>query len=111
MRKCFLETTRRLIKLLRGDGERRHEAYGVRFNGFEQHAGRIRMRQHTAREGPVELHRRQEALAAHRSHLGLTVVSGTFYCDGMPQEMARRNLHRCVREMMPALAPAEARAP
>ena len=36
-----------------------------------------------------------------RDALGLTVVSGTFYCGGMPQEMARRNIHRCATEVMP----------
>ncbi len=45
-----------------------------------------------------------------RDALGLTVVSGTFYCGDMPQEMARRNSRRSATEVMPAVAPAEALA-
>ncbi|HSF32726.1 MAG TPA: LLM class flavin-dependent oxidoreductase [Candidatus Tectomicrobia bacterium] len=46
-----------------------------------------------------------------RDALGLTVVSGTFYFGGMPQEMALRNIRRFAREVMPAFAEAEAVAP
>jgi natural product biosynthesis luciferase-like monooxygenase protein len=37
-----------------------------------------------------------------RDTLGLTVVSGTFYFGGMPQEMALRNIGRFAEEVMPA---------
>ena len=37
-----------------------------------------------------------------RDALGLTVVSGTFYFGGMPQEMALRNIRRFAEEVMPA---------
>ena len=43
--------------------------------------------------------------------LGLTVVSGTFYFGGMPQEMALRNIRRFVEEVLTAFAEAEALAP
>jgi alkanesulfonate monooxygenase SsuD/methylene tetrahydromethanopterin reductase-like flavin-dependent oxidoreductase (luciferase family) len=43
-----------------------------------------------------------------RDTLGLTVVSGTFYFGGMPQEMALRNIHRFATEVMPAFAQTEA---
>jgi natural product biosynthesis luciferase-like monooxygenase protein len=43
--------------------------------------------------------------------LGLTVVSGTFYFGGMPQEMALRNIRRFAEEMTPAFVQAEAIAP
>ena len=46
-----------------------------------------------------------------RDALGLTVVSGTFYFGGMPQEMALRNIRRFAAEVMPAFAAAEAIAP
>jgi natural product biosynthesis luciferase-like monooxygenase protein len=46
-----------------------------------------------------------------RDALGLTVVSGTFYFGGMPQEMALRNIRRFAEEVMPALAEAKAIAP
>ena len=46
-----------------------------------------------------------------RDALGLTVVSGTFYFGGMPQEMALRNIHRFATEVMPAFAEATAIAP
>jgi alkanesulfonate monooxygenase SsuD/methylene tetrahydromethanopterin reductase-like flavin-dependent oxidoreductase (luciferase family) len=45
-----------------------------------------------------------------RDVLGLTVVSGTFYFGGMPQEMASRNIRRFAAEVMPAFAQAEVRA-
>ncbi len=46
-----------------------------------------------------------------RDALGLTVISGTFYFGGMPQEMALRNIRRFAAEVMPAFAEAEAIAP
>ena len=46
-----------------------------------------------------------------RDALGLTVVSGTFYFGGMPQEMALRNISRFAKEVMPAFVEAEATAP
>ena len=46
-----------------------------------------------------------------RDALGLTVVSGTFYFGGMPQEMALRNIRRFAEEVMPAFVEAEATAP
>ena len=46
-----------------------------------------------------------------RDALGLTVVSGTFYFGGMPQEMALQNIRRFAAEVMPAFAEAEAIAP
>lgn len=46
-----------------------------------------------------------------RDVLGLTVVSGTFYFGGMPQEMALRNIRRFAAEVMPAFATVEAIAP
>jgi natural product biosynthesis luciferase-like monooxygenase protein len=46
-----------------------------------------------------------------RDALGLTVVSGTFYFGGMPQEMALRNIRRFAAEVMPAFAEAEAIVP
>jgi alkanesulfonate monooxygenase SsuD/methylene tetrahydromethanopterin reductase-like flavin-dependent oxidoreductase (luciferase family) len=46
-----------------------------------------------------------------RDALGLTVVSGTFYFGGMPQEMALQNIRRFAAEVMPAFAEAEAVAP
>jgi alkanesulfonate monooxygenase SsuD/methylene tetrahydromethanopterin reductase-like flavin-dependent oxidoreductase (luciferase family) len=46
-----------------------------------------------------------------RDVLGLTVVSGTFYFGGMPQEMALRNIRRFAEEVMPAFAEAKAIAP
>jgi natural product biosynthesis luciferase-like monooxygenase protein len=42
-----------------------------------------------------------------RDALGLTVVSGTFYFGGMPQEMALRNIRRFAEEVMPAFIHAE----
>jgi natural product biosynthesis luciferase-like monooxygenase protein len=42
-----------------------------------------------------------------RDALGLTVVSGTFYFGGMPQEMALRNIRRFAEEVMPAFAEAK----
>ena len=39
-----------------------------------------------------------------RDTLGLTIVSGTFYFGGMPQEMALRNIRRFAAEVMPAFA-------
>jgi alkanesulfonate monooxygenase SsuD/methylene tetrahydromethanopterin reductase-like flavin-dependent oxidoreductase (luciferase family) len=42
-----------------------------------------------------------------RDALGLTVVSGTFYFGGMPQEMALRNIRRFAAEVMPAFVQAE----
>jgi alkanesulfonate monooxygenase SsuD/methylene tetrahydromethanopterin reductase-like flavin-dependent oxidoreductase (luciferase family) len=42
-----------------------------------------------------------------RDALGLTVVSGTFYFGGMPQEMALRNIRRFAEEVMPAFVEAE----
>ena len=36
-----------------------------------------------------------------RDALGLTVVSGTFYFGGMPQEMALQNIRRFAAEVMP----------
>jgi alkanesulfonate monooxygenase SsuD/methylene tetrahydromethanopterin reductase-like flavin-dependent oxidoreductase (luciferase family) len=44
-----------------------------------------------------------------REALGLSVVSGTFYFGGMPQEMALQNIRRFAAEVMPAFA--EAKAP
>ena len=46
-----------------------------------------------------------------RDALGLTVVSGTFYFGGMPQEMALRNIRRFAAEVMPAFVGAEALGP
>ena len=46
-----------------------------------------------------------------RDALGLTVVSGTFYFGGMPQDMALRNIRRFAAEVMPAFAKAESIAP
>jgi natural product biosynthesis luciferase-like monooxygenase protein len=46
-----------------------------------------------------------------RDVLGLTVVSGTFYFGGMPQEMALRNIRRFAAEVIPAFAEAGAVAP
>jgi natural product biosynthesis luciferase-like monooxygenase protein len=46
-----------------------------------------------------------------RDELGLTIVSGTFYFGGMPQEMALRNIRRFAAEVMPAFAEAKAFAP
>jgi alkanesulfonate monooxygenase SsuD/methylene tetrahydromethanopterin reductase-like flavin-dependent oxidoreductase (luciferase family) len=46
-----------------------------------------------------------------RDMLGLTIVSGTFYFGGMPQEMALRNIRRFATEVMPAFAEAEMVAP
>jgi natural product biosynthesis luciferase-like monooxygenase protein len=46
-----------------------------------------------------------------RDTLGLTVVSGTFYFGGMPQDMALRNIRRFAEEVMPAFVEAEATAP
>jgi natural product biosynthesis luciferase-like monooxygenase protein len=46
-----------------------------------------------------------------RDALGLTVVSGTFYFGGMPQEMALRNIRRFAEEVMPAFVEAKAIAP
>jgi natural product biosynthesis luciferase-like monooxygenase protein len=43
-----------------------------------------------------------------RDALGLTVVSGTFYFGGMPQEMALRNIRFFAEEVIPAFAEAEA---
>jgi natural product biosynthesis luciferase-like monooxygenase protein len=43
-----------------------------------------------------------------RNALGLTVVSGTFYFGGMPQEMALRNIRRFAAEVMPAFLESEA---
>ena len=43
-----------------------------------------------------------------RDALGLTVVSGTFYFGGMPQDMALRNIRRFAAEVMPAFAEAKA---
>jgi alkanesulfonate monooxygenase SsuD/methylene tetrahydromethanopterin reductase-like flavin-dependent oxidoreductase (luciferase family) len=45
-----------------------------------------------------------------RNTLGLTVVSGTFYFGGMPQEMALRNIRRFAAEVMPAFEKTEATA-
>jgi natural product biosynthesis luciferase-like monooxygenase protein len=45
-----------------------------------------------------------------RDALGLTVVSGTFYFGGMPQEMALRNIRRFAEEVMPAFVKAEVAA-
>ncbi len=36
--------------------------------------------------------------------LGLTVVTGTFYFGGLPQELALRNIRRFAEEVMPAFA-------
>ena len=46
-----------------------------------------------------------------RDALGLTVVSGTFYFGGMPQEMALRNIRHFAGEVMPAFAKAETTTP
>ena len=46
-----------------------------------------------------------------RDALGLTVVSGTFYFGGMPQEMALRNIRLFAEEVMAAFVEAEAIAP
>ena len=46
-----------------------------------------------------------------RDALGLTVVSGTFYFGGMPQEMALRNIRHFAAEVLTAFAEAEALAP
>jgi hypothetical protein len=46
-----------------------------------------------------------------RDALGLTVVSGTFYFGGMPQEMALRNIRRFAEEVMPAFIETKAAAP
>jgi hypothetical protein len=46
-----------------------------------------------------------------RVALRLTVVSGTFYFGGMPQEMALRNIRRFAAEVMPVFTEAEAIAP
>lgn len=46
-----------------------------------------------------------------RDVLGLTVVSGTFYFGGMPQEMALRNIRLFATEVMPAFAEARALPP
>jgi alkanesulfonate monooxygenase SsuD/methylene tetrahydromethanopterin reductase-like flavin-dependent oxidoreductase (luciferase family) len=46
-----------------------------------------------------------------RDALGLTVISGTFYFGGMPQEMALRNIRRFASEVMPAIVKAEVVAP
>ena len=46
-----------------------------------------------------------------RDALGLTVVSGTFYFGGMPQELALRNIRRFAEEVMPAFVEAEAIPP
>ena len=40
----------------------------------------------------------------------LTVVSGTFYFGGMPQEMALHNIRRFATEVMPVFVQAEATA-
>jgi natural product biosynthesis luciferase-like monooxygenase protein len=45
-----------------------------------------------------------------RDVLGLTVVSGTFYFGGMPQEMALQNIRRFAVEVMPAFAKGESMA-
>jgi natural product biosynthesis luciferase-like monooxygenase protein len=49
-----------------------------------------------------------ELIRRWRDALGLTVVSGTFYFGGMPQEMALRNIRRFAAEVMPAFAEAAA---
>lgn len=46
-----------------------------------------------------------------RDLLGLTVLSGTFYFGGMPQEMALRNIRRFATEVMPAFTQTEAGTP
>jgi alkanesulfonate monooxygenase SsuD/methylene tetrahydromethanopterin reductase-like flavin-dependent oxidoreductase (luciferase family) len=46
-----------------------------------------------------------------REALGLTIVSGTFYFGGMPQEMALANIRRFADEVMPAFVKAEAIIP
>jgi natural product biosynthesis luciferase-like monooxygenase protein len=46
-----------------------------------------------------------------REVLGLTVISGTFYFGGMPQEMALRNIRRFAEEVMPAFVETEATVP
>lgn len=46
-----------------------------------------------------------------RDVLGLTVISGTFYFGGMPQEMALCNIRRFAEEVMPAFAETETIAP
>jgi alkanesulfonate monooxygenase SsuD/methylene tetrahydromethanopterin reductase-like flavin-dependent oxidoreductase (luciferase family) len=46
-----------------------------------------------------------------RDALGLTVVSGTFYFGGMPQEMALQNIHRFAAEVMPAFEETETTFP
>ena len=46
-----------------------------------------------------------------RDALGLTVVSGSFYFGGMPQELALRNIRRFAEEVMPAFAETKVTAP
>jgi natural product biosynthesis luciferase-like monooxygenase protein len=46
-----------------------------------------------------------------RDMLGLTIVSGTFYFGGMPQEMALRNIRLFAEEVMPAFADVQAITP
>lgn len=46
-----------------------------------------------------------------RDALGLTIISGTFYFGGMPQEMALRNIRPFAAEVMPAFVETEAIAP
>jgi len=80
-----------------------------------QHPGRVAVRQSQAVEqiarGNViagEPQRCIDLIRRWRDVLGLTVVSGTFYFGGMPQEMALRNIRRFAAEVMPAFAEAEA---
>ena len=83
-----------------------------------QHPGRSAARRLQAAEqiarGNViagEPQRCIDSIRRWRDALGLTVVSGTFYFGGMPQEMALRNIRRFATEVMPAFAVAEAIAP
>jgi natural product biosynthesis luciferase-like monooxygenase protein len=83
-----------------------------------QHHGRVAARPNQAADqiagGNViagEPQRCIDLIRRWRDVLGLTVVSGTFYFGGMPQEMALRNIRRFAAEVMPALAEAEAVAP
>ena len=74
-----------------------------------QHPGRSAVRQNQAEDqiarGNViagDPQRCIDIIRYWRDTLGLTVVSGTFYFGGMPQEMALKNIQRFATEVMPA---------
>ena len=73
-------------------------------------AGPIQAAAQTARGNVIagEPQRCIDIIRRWRDALGLSVVSGTFYFGGMPQEMALQNIRRFAAEVMPAFDEAEA---